>query len=130
MRVSVGDRGAVTADTAASQAEAKADRECECVDGGDSGAVFQRVGFSSSASVFPGGMSGAEEGLGSSPCSASAPAAPLCSGSSWDGGVSPFDNRAAGGRPRYPQPAWLLAHRMRVLKSSSTCFRRGRITSP
>ena len=79
--------------------------------------MFQRVGFSSSASVSLGGMSGAEEGAGQQPLQCSS--APPSPGSSlfreqlrWGGGSVPLITGQLEGDPDTPNPARLLAHRI------------------
>lgn len=77
--------------------------------------MFQRVGFSSSASVSPGGMSGAEEGAGQQPLQCPSPP-----GSSLfreqlgrgPGGSVPLITGQLEGHPDTPNPARLLAHRI------------------
>lgn len=76
--------------------------------------MFQRVGFSSSASVFPGGMSGAEEGAGQQPLQCFSPRSSSLFREQlgWGGGSVPLITGQLEGDPDTPNPAWLLAHRI------------------
>lgn len=75
--------------------------------------MFQRVGFSSNASVSPGGMSGAEDGAGQQPLQCPGPPGPSLSRKQlgWGGSV-PLITGQLEGDPDTPNPARLLAHRI------------------